>query len=533
MSSRKTSIKSPQTPQQSQPPSGPSEINPEEIIFDEKDELGRGKFGVVYKGVCRSTDVAVKVPVRQDLSERDLEKFRREVNIMSRINHPNVCLFMGACTRPGHIRIVCEKLKCTVESMMKNESCLLSQRMKWARDAACGVAWLHSLSPPLIHRDFKTANMLADEHDLIKVCDFGLSQFQPAERGLRDSSPKGTPLYMAPEVMMCKDITPKVDVYAFGICLWELLRRCEAFPHHNNLKVFAKAICHSKERPIIPEGCPESLSRLMQQCWDHDPAKRPTFAEIITRIDVIIKECEAIEARMWVERLVPDRNACTLWLRYFMGKSEVPWSEFVRPCLEALRLPMPDNPDILSQNTQHLFALKAVLCEGTVDESIVTLDRWGRTAGWFGPLEIPFQQNGFLERVMAVLNQQCFYGSISTPNAESLLVAHVPGTYLFRFSNGQRNHFVLSKVNRDREVEHFLVPYVPGRGFRWTDGLYYESLSMIEATQATNMYLRYPMQCDKYLWIFDTNTAGVRAGYQNPYKNQAVLSPVDEQMGDK
>ena len=86
--------------------SGPSEIDPAHILFNpHTDKIGEGKFGSVYRGRCHECVVAIKIPKRQSLSARDLEKFRREVNIMSRINHPNVCLFMGACTLPERIYI--------------------------------------------------------------------------------------------------------------------------------------------------------------------------------------------------------------------------------------------------------------------------------------------------------------------------------------------------------------------------------------------------------------------------------------------
>ena len=77
-----------------------------DLLFNpHTDKIGEGKFGSVYRGRCHECVVAIKIPKRQSLSARDLEKFRREVNIMSRINHPNVCLFMGACTLPERIYI--------------------------------------------------------------------------------------------------------------------------------------------------------------------------------------------------------------------------------------------------------------------------------------------------------------------------------------------------------------------------------------------------------------------------------------------
>jgi len=88
---------------------GPPEIPLEEIIFDkERDFLGEGAYGRVYKGKCRGKDVAIKVPLKQKLTEEELKGFRHEVQIMRRIFHPNVVLFLGACTFENSFMIVTE-----------------------------------------------------------------------------------------------------------------------------------------------------------------------------------------------------------------------------------------------------------------------------------------------------------------------------------------------------------------------------------------------------------------------------------------
>jgi len=122
---------------------GPAEIDPNDIILEKL--IGEGKFGKVYKGKCHSCDVAVKIPARQDLSEKDLEKFRREVEIMRTINHPNVCLFMGACTLPGQIRIVSELLCGDLESKLIKKSKRISTFTK--NDVGKRVGTRNGLAP--------------------------------------------------------------------------------------------------------------------------------------------------------------------------------------------------------------------------------------------------------------------------------------------------------------------------------------------------------------------------------------------------
>lgn len=80
--------------------SGPAEIPENEITYNENDVLGKGTFGKVYRGRCRAVDVAVKVPKKRRFTQHQLEAFKKEMRIWSRLYHPNICLFMGAYVHP-------------------------------------------------------------------------------------------------------------------------------------------------------------------------------------------------------------------------------------------------------------------------------------------------------------------------------------------------------------------------------------------------------------------------------------------------
>eukprot|EP01126_Amoeba_proteus_P048532 TRINITY_DN5612_c0_g2_i13.p1 TRINITY_DN5612_c0_g2~~TRINITY_DN5612_c0_g2_i13.p1 ORF type:complete len:196 (-),score=39.99 TRINITY_DN5612_c0_g2_i13:120-707(-) len=121
---------------------GPPEIAASEIIYDEElDFIGEGVFGRVYKGQCRQCSVAVKVPRNQLLNVNDINDLRHEVALMSQIFHPNVVLFMGACTQPGSIKIVTERMMTDMEKFLrssKGQQMLPFIRFKMAIDAAKG-----------------------------------------------------------------------------------------------------------------------------------------------------------------------------------------------------------------------------------------------------------------------------------------------------------------------------------------------------------------------------------------------------------
>lgn len=91
----------------------------------------------------------------------------------SRLNHPNVLLFMGACTVPGEMAIVTELChRGNLEHLLHNERAQLSlyKRLEMAKEAAVGMAWLHGADPQIVHRDLKPSNLLVDKHGQIKVC---------------------------------------------------------------------------------------------------------------------------------------------------------------------------------------------------------------------------------------------------------------------------------------------------------------------------------------------------------------------------
>lgn len=114
----------------------------------------------------------------------------------SKIYHPNIVLFLGACATPGKSFIVSEYLpNGDLEKMLHNPKIELTMftRMRMAKDAALGMYWLHASHPQFIHRDLKSSNLLVDENGRVKVCDFGLSQIKPQGENIKDTdSAKGT-----------------------------------------------------------------------------------------------------------------------------------------------------------------------------------------------------------------------------------------------------------------------------------------------------------------------------------------------------
>jgi serine/threonine protein kinase len=150
-----------------------------------------------------------------------------------------------------------------------------TQRTIIALDVAAGMAYMHEQK--VIHRDLKSVNILLDDQKRARICDFGLSRvltFEPM------SGVVGTAQWMAPEVFRSDPVyaTP-VDVYSFGVLMWELLTSRVPFDGYNRAEL-PTLVVNQGLRPEIPGGTPRELAHLIQRCWAANPVDRPTFQQI-------------------------------------------------------------------------------------------------------------------------------------------------------------------------------------------------------------------------------------------------------------
>ncbi|XP_072300321.1 mitogen-activated protein kinase kinase kinase 13 isoform X2 [Eucyclogobius newberryi] len=248
-----------------------------EVPFEEISELqwlGSGAQGAVFLGKFRSEEVAIK-KVREQ-KETDIKHLRK-------LKHPNIISFKGVCTQAPCYCIIMEycaqgQLFEVLRAGRKVSPHLL---VDWASGIASGMNYLHLHK--IIHRDLKSPNVLVTQSDNIKISDFGTS------KELSDKSTKmsfaGTVAWMAPEVIRNEPVSEKVDIWSFGVVLWELLTGEMPYKDVDSSAIIWGVGSNSLHLPV-PSTCPDGFKILMKQTWQGKPRNRPSFRQILLHLDI-------------------------------------------------------------------------------------------------------------------------------------------------------------------------------------------------------------------------------------------------------
>ncbi|XP_057430746.1 receptor-like serine/threonine-protein kinase ALE2 isoform X2 [Lotus japonicus] len=281
--------------------------------------LGEGGFGLVYGGNLEDgTKVAVKVLKRED--HHGDREFLSEVEMLSRLHHRNLVKLIGICSELSSRCLVYELVpNGSVESHLhgddRERSALdWSTRIKIALGAARGLAYLHEdSSPHVIHRDFKSSNILLEDDFTPKVSDFGLAR-TAADGENRHISTRvmGTFGYVAPEYAMTGHLLVKSDVYSYGVVLLELLTGRKPIdmsqpPGQENLVAWARPLLTSKEGlealidpslgTDVPFDSVAKVAAIASMCVQPEVSDRPFMGEVVQALKLVCNECdEAKEA---------------------------------------------------------------------------------------------------------------------------------------------------------------------------------------------------------------------------------------------
>jgi len=283
--------------------------------FDEHNVLGKGGNGTVYKGALKDKRL-MAVKKCKLVSERQEKEFGKEMLILSQVNHRNVVKLYGCCLEVEVPMLVYEfvpngTLHEFIHGRRHHSSgarVSFAARLKIAHETAEALAYLHSwASPPIIHGDVKSPNILIDEGLAAKVSDFGASALAPTDEAQFVTLVQGTYGYLDPEYMQTSKLTSKSDVYSFGVVLLELLTCRKAMnlqaPLEEEINLSAHFLLAMGERrlgEILDEQIKgeqsmeliEQVAELAKQCLEMASEKRPSMREVAEELDRVRKLSE-------------------------------------------------------------------------------------------------------------------------------------------------------------------------------------------------------------------------------------------------
>ncbi|XVF23846.1 hypothetical protein REPUB_Repub13aG0074900 [Reevesia pubescens] len=268
--------------------------------FNESNLIGHGSFGSVYKGLLRDTIVAIK---RRQGAPR--QEFVVEVIYLSEIQHRNLVTLLGYCQESGSQMLVYEYLPngsmCNhlydsrIESSTRLE---FKQRLSIALGAAKGLCHLHGLKPPLVHSNFKTANVLVDENFIAKVSDVGVSKLLQRIEEAGPSRTSSVTVFQDPEAEASGNFTEMSDVYSFGVFLLELITGQEAvhidsLGSNESLLQWVRSrlssnnfVDHRLVGSFTMEGM-RDLIKLTLQCMTFPARCRPKMDKVVLELEQI------------------------------------------------------------------------------------------------------------------------------------------------------------------------------------------------------------------------------------------------------
>lgn len=287
--------------------------------FSPLNELGRGGFGVVYKGVLHDgTMIAVKRMEASVISNKALDEFESEIAVLSKVRHRNLVSLLGYSVEGNEKLLVYEYMPQGALSRilfhwkhLNLEPLSWKRRLSIALDVARAMEYLHNLANlSFIHRDLKPSNILLGDDFRAKVADFGLVKLAPDGKNSVVTRLAGTFGYLAPEYAVTGKVTTKVDVFSFGVVLMELVTGLmvidEDRPEESRYlpSWFCQMKC-SKERLVaaidsaleVTEEIYESIfivSELAGHCAAREPQQRPDMGYAVNMLAPLVEKWKPV-----------------------------------------------------------------------------------------------------------------------------------------------------------------------------------------------------------------------------------------------
>ena len=264
-------------------------------------ELGRGAMGTVHKAWDKRLGrwVAIKLLRTGANDPEELDRFRREANVVASLDHPNIAPIYDVFEHDGRLAIVMKYIVGrTLEDLYLREGVrppMVDRAVRMVRDVCLGVGYAHTRG--FVHRDLKPSNLMMDEDGRLYVLDFGLVKVLVKESITDMGRMMGTPLFMSPELAMglAREVDARTDVFSLGATLWTLLMGHPPFRGKAPLEI-VRGIMRDPtpsvrtRRPEVPEEVEAILFKALQKDRDR---RYPSAVEMATALNSTLVRLEA------------------------------------------------------------------------------------------------------------------------------------------------------------------------------------------------------------------------------------------------
>lgn len=259
------------------------EPEPKITDFEKIKELGTGSFGKVFLVSHKVTGVQYAIKAIDKRNKANIEEkpyFRREIEIMYKIHHPNVVRLYSNFEDDSNCYFIMEYInKGNLYNLIpKDKKKKLSQQLVAGimKDVISAVYFLHNMNPPTIHRDIKPENVLLGENGIAKLTDFGWSNY--IEEKEKRTTYCGTPIYLSPEIINETGHDEHVDIWCIGVLLFELITSTVPFPG-NDIDTLQDNIKHL--RIAWPRDINMDAKNLISKILKIDPKSRISLEEML------------------------------------------------------------------------------------------------------------------------------------------------------------------------------------------------------------------------------------------------------------
>ncbi|KAM7274398.1 hypothetical protein ACFE04_029062 [Oxalis oulophora] len=271
--------------------------------------VGEGSFGKVYKGRRKYTGqtVAMKFIMKHGKSDKDIHNLRQEIEILRKLKHENIIEMLDSFESPQEFCVVTEFAQGELFEILEDDKCLPEEQVQAiAKQLVRALHYLHSNR--IIHRDMKPQNILIGAGSVVKLCDFGFARAMSANTVVLRSI-KGTPLYMAPELVREQPYNHTADLWSLGVILYELF--VGQPPFYTN-SVYA-LIRHIVRDPVkYPDEMSSSFKSFLKGLLNKVPQNRLTWPALIEH-PFVKESSDELEAREIRASTATTRGCHAAW----------------------------------------------------------------------------------------------------------------------------------------------------------------------------------------------------------------------------